>query len=145
MFSAIATVVKDQLARLGVTVNIKLVDKTTWMNTTLKDGPWDMDIEDLLSLLTADSNAYLTVTKSTWNQGRNVDPKVDEYYKRYACEMDSVQRCAIAKEFQEFMADKLYWNVVSGSPFFQIAQPWVKGYTFGAEFEVHYETVWLDK
>ena len=52
---------------------------------------------------------------------------------------------AIAKELQEFMADKLYWNVVSGSPFFQVAQPWMKGYTFNSEFEVHYETVWLDK
>jgi hypothetical protein len=43
------------------------------------------------------------------------------------------------------MADKLYWNAVSGSPFYQVAQRWMKGYTFNAEFEVHYDTVWLDK
>jgi peptide/nickel transport system substrate-binding protein len=145
VFNSIATVVKDQLARIGVTVNIKLVDKVTWMNTTLQDGPWDLDIEDLLSLLTPDSNAYLTVTKSIWNQTRQTDTKVDDYYARYAREMDPVKRRAIAKEFQEYMADKLYWNVVSGSPFFIVAQPWVKGYTYGGEFEVHYETVWLDK
>ena len=145
VFNAIATVVKDQLARLGVTVNIKLVDKVTWMNTGLKDGPWDMDVEDLLSLLTPDSNAYLTVTKSTWNQTRHTDVRVDEYFARYAEELDADKRRAIAKELQEFMADKLYWNVVSGSPFFQVVQPWVKGYTFNSEFEIHYETVWLDK
>jgi hypothetical protein len=56
------------MGRLGVTVNIKLVDKVTWMNTVLKDGPWDMEIEDLLSLLTLDSNAYLSAVGSTWNQ-----------------------------------------------------------------------------
>ena len=25
------------------------------------------------------------------------------------------------------------------------AQPWVKGYVYNAEFEVHYHKVWLDK
>ena len=85
------------------------------------------------------------MTQSTWNQTRQTDVTVDEYFARYATEMDADKRRAIAKEFQEFMADKLYWNVVSGSPFFQIAQPWMKGYTFNSEFEVHYETVWLDR
>ena len=145
VFNVIATVVKEQVARLGVTANIKLVDKVTWMNTALKDGPWDMEVEDLLSLLTLDSNAYLSVTDSSWNQSRHTDTKVDEYYARYAAQMDPEKRQAIAKEFQEFMADKLYWNTVSGSPFYQVAKPWMKGYLYNAEFEVHYETVWLDK
>ena len=145
MFNAIATVVKEQMARIGVNVNIKLVDKVTWMNTALKDGPWDMYVEDLLSLLTLDSNAYLSVTTSSWNGSRHTDTKVDQIYARYAREMNSVKRAAIAKELQEYMVDKLYWNAVSGSPFYQVAQSWVKGYTFNSEFEVHYDTVWLDK
>jgi len=145
VFNAIATVIKAQMASIGVTANIKLVDKVSWMNTTLKDGPWDMDVEDLLSLLTLDSNAYLSVTDSSWNQSRHTDTKVDAYYERYATEMDPVKRKAIAKEVQEYMADKLYWNTVSGSPFYQVAQPWMKGYTFNSEFEVHYEAVWLAK
>src|SRR5437867_6211646 len=42
VFSVIATVIKEQMARIGVTANIRLVDKVTWMNATLQDGPWDM-------------------------------------------------------------------------------------------------------
>jgi peptide/nickel transport system substrate-binding protein len=145
VFNSIATVIKEQMARLGVTANIKLVDKVTWMNTVLNDGPWDMEVEDLLSLLTLDSNAYLSITTSVWNQSRHTDTKVDDYYVRYARELDSVKRAAIAKELQEYMADKLYWNTVSGSPFYIVAQPWVKGYTYNGEFEVHYETVSLNK
>jgi peptide/nickel transport system substrate-binding protein len=145
VFNVIATVVKEQMARLGVTANIKLVDKVTWMNQVIQDGPWDMYVEDLLSLLTLDSNAFISITTAAWNQTRHTDTKVDAYYAAYARELDSVQRKAIAKEFQEYMADKLYWNTVSGSPFYQVAQRWMKGYTFNAEFEVHYETVWLDK
>ena len=145
VFSVIATVVKEQLARLGVTANIRLVDKPSWLTTTTQDGPFDMYIEDLATLLTVDQNAYLSTTTAAWNHSRHTDTKVDEYYTRYAREMDSAKRKAIAKDFQEFSADKLYWNTISGSPFYQVAQPWMKGYVYQAEFKVHYKKVWLDK
>jgi peptide/nickel transport system substrate-binding protein len=150
VFGVIATVVKEQLARIGVNANIRIVDKVTWMNTTLQDAPWDMYVEDLLSLLTIDSNGYLSsafVSKnsSAWSHPRHTDKKVDEYFDRYARELDVKKRQALAKEFQEYMVSNMYWNVVSGSPFYMVAQPWLKGYRYNAEFEVHYHNVWLDK
>src|SRR6266849_3775630 len=145
VFNVIATVIKEQMSRIGVTANIRLVDKVTWMTAANQDGPWDMYVEDLLSLLTLDSNAFLSTTQASWNHTRHTDSKVDDYYARYAREMDPVKRKAIAKEFQEFSADKLYWNTISGSPFYMVAQPWMKGYVYNAEFEVHWDKVWLDK
>jgi peptide/nickel transport system substrate-binding protein len=150
VFSVIATVVKEQMARLGVTANIRLVDKVSWMNTTLQDGPWDMYVEDLLSLLTIDSNGYLSTayvsTKSSaWSHPRHTDTKVDDYYSRYARELDANKRKVLAKEFLEYMATNMYWNTISGSPFYMVAQPYVKGYVYNAEFEVHWDTVWLEK
>src|SRR2546426_8869011 len=150
VFSVIATVVKEQLARIGVTANIRVVDKVTWMNTTLQDGPWDMYVEDLLSLLTIDSNGYLSTAyvsknSSVWSHPRHTDTKVDDYYARYAREMDPAKRKVIGKELLEYMANNMYWNTISGSPFYMVAQPWVNGYTYNAEFEVHYEKVWLDR
>ena len=150
VFNVIATVIKEQLARIGVTANIRLVDKVSWMNTTLQDGPWDMYVEDLLSLLTIDSNGYLSTAfvsknSSAWSHPRHTDTKVDDYYARYAREMDAAKRKAIGKELLEYMADKMYWNTISGSPFYMVAQPWVKGYVYNAEFEVHWDTVWLDR
>jgi peptide/nickel transport system substrate-binding protein len=150
VFNVIATVVKEQLARIGVTANIKLVDKVSWMNTTLQDGPWDMYVEDLLSLLTIDSNGYLSTayvsrSSSAWSHPRHTDTKVDDYYARYARELDVTKRKALAKEFLEYMADNMYWNTISGSPFYMVAQPWVKGYVYNAEFEVHWGNVSLDK
>jgi glutathione transport system substrate-binding protein len=145
VFNVIATVIKEQLARIGVTANIRVLDKVSWMQTTLQDGPWDMYVEDLLSLLTIDSNGYLSNSTSTWSHPRHNDKKVDEYYARYARELDAAKRQAIGRELLEYMVDKVYWNNVSGSPFYMVAQPWVKGYTYNAEFEVHWDTVWLDK
>jgi peptide/nickel transport system substrate-binding protein len=150
VFSVIATMIKEQLARIGVTANIRLVDKVTWMNTTLQDGPWDMYVEDLLSLLTIDSNGYLSTAyvsknSSAWSHPRHTDTKVDDLYARYARELDPAKRKAIGKELLEYVADKMYWNVISGSPFYMVAQPWVKNYTYNAEFEVLWGPVWLDR
>ena len=73
VFNVIATVIKEQMARIGVTANIRVVDKVSWMNTTLQDGPWDMYVEDLLSLITLDSNGYLSNSTSTWSHPRHND------------------------------------------------------------------------
>jgi peptide/nickel transport system substrate-binding protein len=146
IFNIIATVIKEQMGRIGVTANIRLVDKVTWLNGALAgDAPFDMYIEDLAALLVVDQNRYLSETGAAWNSVRHTDAKVDEYYARYAAELDPTKRKAIAKEFQEFSVDKLYWNMLSGSPFYEIAQPWMKGYSYQAEFKVRYQNVWLDK
>jgi ABC-type transport system substrate-binding protein len=86
-----------------VTTNIRLVDKVTWLNGTLAgDAPFDMFIEDLAALLVVDQNLYLSATTAAWNSARHTDTKVDEFYARYARELDPAKRKAIAKEFQEF-------------------------------------------
>jgi peptide/nickel transport system substrate-binding protein len=145
VFNVIATVIKEQMTRIGVTANIRLTDKVSWMNVATQDGPFDMYVEDLASLMSVDQNTFLSASTASWNSTRHTDPKVDEYYARYAREMDPAKRKAIAKEFQEFSADKLYWNTISGSPFYQAAQPWMKDYVYQAEFKVLYKRVWLDK
>ena len=146
VFNVIATVIKEQMARIGVTANIRVVDKVSWMNTTLQDGPWDMYVEDLLSLLTLDSNGYLSNSTSTWSHPRHNDtegrrattPATRGRWTRPSARPSP-------RSSLEFMADNMYWNNISGSPFYMVAQPWMKGYTYNAEFEVHYDKVWLDK
>jgi peptide/nickel transport system substrate-binding protein len=145
VFNVIATVIKEQMARIGVTANIRLTDKVSWMNVATQDGPFDMYVEDLASLMTVDQNSFLSASAASWNSSRHTDAKIDEFYNRYARELDPAKRKIIAREFQEFSADKLYWNTISGSPFYQVAQPWMKDYVYQAEFKVLYKKVWLDK
>jgi len=145
VFSVITTVIKEQMARIGVTAHIRLTDKVSWMNTATQDGQFDMYVEDLASQLTLDLNGFLSMSTAAWNSARHTDTKVDDYYARYAREMDPAKRKAIAREFQEFSADKLYWNTISGSPFYSVAQPWMKNYVYNSEFKVLYDKVWLDR
>src|SRR5213594_3794949 len=83
VFHVIVTVIKEQMARIGVTTNIRLTDKVSWMNVATQDGPFDMYVEDLASLMTVDQNSFLSASTAGWNSARHTDPKVDEYYARY--------------------------------------------------------------
>src|SRR2546425_1417702 len=87
-FNVIATVIKEQMARIGVTANIRLVDKTSWLTTSTQDGVFDMFIEDLASLLTVDQNSYLSASTAAWNHSRHTDTRIDDFYARYAREID---------------------------------------------------------
>jgi len=103
-----------------------------------------------LSLLTLDSNGYLSsayVSRASpaWATARHTDTEVDDYYTRYAREMEPVKRKAIGKELLEYGASSMDWNTISGSPFYLVAQPDVKGYVYNAEFEVQWDTVWVNK
>ena len=145
VFNVIDTSIKEQVARIGVTANIRLVDKVTWMNVATQDGPFDMYVEDLASLFTLDQNTLLSHSTAAWNTTRHTDVRIDDYYARYAREMDPAKRKVIAREFQEFSADTLYWNTISGSPFYEVAQSWMKDYVYNAEWKILYKKVWLDK
>jgi len=91
-------------------------------------------VEDLASLLTVDQNAYLSITRRPGTTRATPTPRSTRLRPLRARD-GSGQAQAIAREFQEFSADKLYWNTISGSPFYQVAQPWMKGYVYQAEFK----------
>src|SRR2546426_8652805 len=65
---------------------------------------FDYHVAPGYELVWAVQNTYLSASTAGWNSTRHSDPKVDEYYARYAREMDPAKRKAIAKEFQEFSA-----------------------------------------
>lgn len=67
-------------------------------------------------------------TSPDWATARHTDTKVDDYCARYAREMDPIKRKAIGKELLEYGASNLYWNTISGSSFYMVAQPYVKAY-----------------
>jgi len=108
VFNVIATVIKGQMARIGVTASIRLVDKVSWMKRAPQNGPFDMYVGDLASRLTVNQNAYLSVSNAARHSTRHVGATVDEYYARYAREMDPSKRRAIAKEFPEFLRFELF-------------------------------------
>src|SRR3989442_4222119 len=74
VFSVIATVIKEQATRIRVTAHTRLVDKPSWLITATQDGPFDMYVEDLASLMVLDQNTFLSASTASWNSARHTDP-----------------------------------------------------------------------
>lgn len=52
------------------------------------------------------------MSTAPWNSARHTDPKVDEYYARYAREMDPVKRKAMPRSLRSSVLTALYWDAV---------------------------------
>src|SRR5207247_7207798 len=79
VFNVIATVIKEQMARIGVTANLRLVDKPRWMITATQDGPIDLYDKTLASLLVGHQSTDLSASTAAWNHSRHTDTKIDDF------------------------------------------------------------------
>ena len=108
VFNVIATVIKEQMARIGVTANIRLVDKVSWMNTHaagravghVRRGPRCRCMTHRQQRLPVDQHVVLEPARAT------TTPRSTSTTPATRGRWTPAKRKAIAKEFQEFMADK---------------------------------------
>ena len=54
-------------------------------------------------------------------------------------------RQSVFTSIRRGLATAAFGSVIVRTPFFMVAQPWMKGYVYNAEFEVHFDNVWLDR
>jgi len=118
----------------------RLVDKVSWMNVATQDGPFDMYVEDLASLMTVDQNAFLSLARRP-EQHAPHRSQVDEYYRATPGD-GPAKRKAIAREFRSSARPTLLEHDLRLAVH-QVAQPWMKDYVYQAEFKVLYKKVWL--
>jgi len=147
VFSNIALLLKDQYKKLGVEVKVEVMDKVAWMTYMVGKNrcTWNQTVEDFLSLLTVHNNNYLVETTSSWNISCQGDKKVDEYFRGVKLAPTEAEQRRISAELQTYVAENMYWTVLSGSPHFKALRKHIKGFDYQAEFKFHAEKVWLDK
>jgi peptide/nickel transport system substrate-binding protein len=149
LFSDIATILKEQLKRIGVDVKVEMVDRVTRISRIAKALGEPRDYHQVISAASTrvalDQNAYVMVTDASWNVANNADKKVDELYAQWGLTLDETKARKIAEELQRYVADNLVWVNLTGAPFFQVARTYVKDLPFYNQVKLRYETVWLDK
>jgi len=130
---------QGQVTRIGVTANIRLVD-TSWLINDTQDArstvrgrsrvPLDRGPERLLSITTGPEPPPPTDPRST-----SITPATRARWIRPSARH--------RQRVQDSPPTSLR-NTISARRLNQVAQPWMKGYVYQAEFKVHYKKVWLD-
>jgi ABC-type transport system substrate-binding protein len=73
------------------------------------------------------------------------DPTLEAMVYRWRQALDSAARDRISAEIQRLIADQLYWVNVTGYPFFQAYQDYVKDFAFYDQAYLFFEKVWVAK
>jgi len=103
---AMATILKEQLAEAGVTVDIQLVPPDVYYGA---DNLWleaDFSITDWGARAAPQNYLDLAYTcGAKWNESHWCDPEVDKLAAQAAVESDRAKRAKIYKEIQQIMID----------------------------------------
>jgi len=104
---AMATILKEQLAEAGVTIDIQLVPSDVYYGA---DNLWleaDFAITDWGARATPQPYLDLAYTcEAKWNESHWCDPEVDELAARAAVESDRARRAEIYKDIQRIFIDR---------------------------------------
>lgn len=141
----LATLVKSQLAKIGVQTKIQLMDLTAVVDRFLVKHDFDMYVSGFADLLDINMRSVSFVKGGQSNYLGIDDAQLEELVQQWRRSLDAETRKAISADMQRLLADKMYWTNLTGYPFFQAHTAKVKDFRFYGQAYFFLETVWLEK
>jgi ABC-type transport system substrate-binding protein len=151
MSRKIAVVVEHDLRKLGVKLDVQLVNTSVLLNQgqTRKRVPmavWDWianfnDPKDTLDLLV---NGDRITEEGCLNVAFYSNPQVNELFRQAAREMDAAKRLQLYREIERLVVEDAPWIFLCNMNRYQLRQPWLKGFKMRAVWPQRLENVWLD-
>jgi peptide/nickel transport system substrate-binding protein len=144
-FADVATLLKSQMEAIGVNVNLIMMDKPAWLDRFLREYNYQMALEDFGALLDINQRSVSFFRGAKSNYMGVESPELEALTLKWRRQVDAADRRETAYAMQRLMADQMYWCNITGSPYYQAYQDYVKGYPFMNQVYVFWETTWLDK
>lgn len=141
----VAALIKNQMAKIDVNAKINLLDTTAVIDRLLVRHDFDMVVSNFGSLVDINmrSVSFFHGAQSDY-MGIN-DPKLEALVYKWRATIDETQRQKVSADIQRLIADQVYWVNVTGYPFFQAYQDYVKDFVFYDQTFFGLEKVWLNK
>src|SRR5712691_9044788 len=143
----VATLIKNQMAKIGVEAKINLVDAVTQVDRLLVKHDFDMAVSNFGTLRDINQRSVSFFKGQQSDYVGIDDPKLEEMVRQWRRTLDEAGRRKISADIQRLLAEQLYWVNVTGYPFFQAYRDTVKDYPFynGHSGLVMFGTTWLEK
>jgi len=144
-FADAATLLKSQMERIGVKVNLVMTDKPAWIDRFTNKQDFQMAMEDFAALVDINHRSLAFFRDAKANYAGFNHPELEEMVLQWRREVDPAKRRELSHAMQRFVAKDMLWCNITGSPYFQAHRDHVKGYHFMNQLYVYWETAWLDK
>ena len=141
----IATIMKTQLAKIGVEMTIEVIDRPIFLRRLVTDRDWDQMLNLSGAALDTYSITRLIDTRAGNNTTNHEDKQVDAMIDRIKQAATEEEYIREGQNLQRYIADQMLYPGVTTLPFIQAARAYVKGYENLHGHKIRFETTWLDK
>src|SRR5688572_22909513 len=105
----IATIVKTQVAILGVEATIEVIDRPVFLKRLLRDRDYDQVINMALPFLDVGDRGF-GLERGGLNLPNHSDSSIDEMFDRWRRALDPQEQRTIAEEIQHYVADNAVYT-----------------------------------
>jgi ABC-type transport system substrate-binding protein len=141
----ISTIIKTQLAQIGVEVTIDVIDRPIFLRRLTQDRDWDQAV----NLSGAAWDPYTISRVMDTREGTNVfnhaDKQVDALIDRMREAPSEEKFRQAGYAFQQYVAENMVATSAASVPFLQAVRTKVKGYEHLHGYKIRFETTWLEK
>ena len=141
-FTNVPTLLKAQLARIGVQMKIEMLDKVTWMDRFVRQHDFEVTMGNITAFALGALAQFLATT-SPLNLARHSDTRVHELCQQWRTTTEPTAHAQTTERLQGYLADQVYLIGLANTPFFHGVRDTVKGYTFADKLQLNFERVWL--
>jgi ABC-type transport system substrate-binding protein len=142
----IATIMKTQLAKIGVEVTVEVIDRPIFLRRLVTDRDWDQLLNFSGAVLDTYTITRLIDTRAGNNTTNHEDKHVDALIDRMRESATEEAYIKAGHDIQRYVvAETMIYPGVTTLPFLQAHRAYVKGYENLHGHKVRFETTWLDK
>jgi ABC-type transport system substrate-binding protein len=141
----IATIMKTQLANIGVEATVEVVDRPIFLKRLTQTKEFEQVVNASSHLL----DAYDRATSLDRHAGVNIpnhqDPRIDDLLDRLRQAGTEADYLKVGEELQEYLTSQMIYMSATSLPSVEAARDSVKGYAFLRGFKKRFEATWLER
>jgi ABC-type transport system substrate-binding protein len=141
----IATIMKTQLAKIGVEATVEILDRPVFLRRLTRDRDWDLVIANTSAAIDPHTISRALDTRAGNNTTNHHDTHVDALIDRMREAATEEEFVKAGQEFQQHVVEHMISTSLASFAFPQAARSYVKGYEQLHGYKIRFETTWLDK
>ena len=152
LYELSAQVLQQQLAKIGIRIEIKTVSYPTYLMMTKRRGTtalmpagWQQDFPDPNDFFEPIFSTSAINDEDTNNASFYSNPKLDDLIARGRRELDPAKRKTIYDEADRIVCDDAPWAMEYQYRYYGVHQPYVRGLRQSPVWPNYVRDVWLDK
>jgi ABC-type transport system substrate-binding protein len=140
----IATIMKTQLAKIGVDVTVEVVDRPIFLKRLTQTRDFEQNVNMALPFIDVGDRGFV-IEVGGLNIPNHNDKKVDAMFEKWRSTADPEAQKQYGDEVQRYVADEMLYAAVCGNPIFNAHRADVEGYTYMRGLLVKFEQTWLKR